>query len=227
MIIEIERPINPVLFRNCSMFVSIPAVIQNDPERGIIIYATLKDSHPIRQFPKLPPNQAFDLKALPIHGAIVYHERDFAFFDNTALAERDAERVRQVEQTMIRETARLQESRKSEAERQAKCLVFNTDLALPFTWHPGWKATHVSCYDGPKTNGSGATRATVDHIIVDESLAIGRLKREALAFLCGVGGSHNMCETHHHTLSEVRVSCKACLTIAKRLARPKNIKCES
>lgn len=100
---------------------------------------------------------------------------------------------------------------------------FNAALAVPVRWQPASKVALNALYE---RNGSGARSNSVEHIQVLEPLAIGRIKREPKALLCGAKpGSEGLSTTGPYWFSKpgdpvYRVTCASCLRIAARFKKP-------
>jgi hypothetical protein len=125
----------------------------------------------------------------------------------------------QEERERLQREADLQRREKADRDR-AEAEAFNAALALPFKWSSAYKIHH----SGLRTGGSctGDFAKTVTHIRCDEPIAVGRLKREAEALLCGAGeGQHWVADDQMRDgsdeLFDRKVTCKACLAAAAKL----------
>jgi hypothetical protein len=105
---------------------------------------------------------------------------------------------------------------------------FNASLNIPVRWQTAQKIALNACYEG---NGSGARSNSVEHIQIMETLVVGRLKRAAKDLLCGAKpGYEGLSTTGPHWFSKpddpiYRVTCTACLKIAKRLVTRSRADC--
>lgn len=135
---------------------------------------------------------------------------DFAkiYLESDVLAERewlDAERKRKSE------LARL-EAQIKQKKIDAENAEFNKSLNIPFNYSLGYKVVLSGLTEGSACNG--VKRNTVLHIVLDEDYEEGRLKRHKGDFLCKASSSKMWNETISN--SRGRVTCKQCLSAAKR-----------
>jgi hypothetical protein len=103
---------------------------------------------------------------------------------------------------------------------RAEAEAFNAALALPFRWSSAYKIHHAGLRSGG--SGTGDFAKTVTHVRCDEPIAVGRLKRNAEALLCGAGeGQHWVADDKMRAgsgeLFDRKVTCKACLAAAARM----------
>ena len=123
-----------------------------------------------------------------------------------------------------RSATREREALDQEASRQeqfAKAEAFNANLHVPVPWSLAIKDVLSGLQDG--SWGDGCNKATVFHVMLAEDLRDGRLVRKAGDLLCTSGARSNGHDWsgQRETLRWVgrRVSCKTCLSIAKRWTR--------
>ena len=95
----------------------------------------------------------------------------------------------------------------------------NASLKIPGAWHPN-NNTVVSG-DRAASTRDGENAATVMHVVLDESLQAGRLKRRAGDLLCGPHVGTRGLSALSADEPVYRVSCKACIKAAARFAEVK------
>lgn len=101
--------------------------------------------------------------------------------------------------------------------------AFNAQYELPVAWTVGQKSVLSGLSE--HSYGDGRNRASVDHILLKEDLAEGRLRRRAGDFLCSSRPGYNgkrwtdpesTCVDGSGQLYAPKISCKSCLTLAER-----------
>ena len=112
-------------------------------------------------------------------------------------------------------------------KRRDDALAFNARFALPVAWDVGVKDVLSGLSE--TSWGDGRNKATVEHIYLLDALSGGRIIRQAGDFLCtSKSGSNGMrystvvtrsCDSTGKEYAP-RVTCKACLRLAERWARP-------
>jgi len=117
------------------------------------------------------------------------------------------------------EAARLARLNQLRAEAEA----FNRRIQLPIEWVIGIK--DVLSGLSSRSNGDGRNRATVEHILLQEDLKVGRLHRKAGDFLCtqpsGNNGKQYATQPAEHRHDgegqpfRPKVTCRKCLALAK------------
>lgn len=109
-------------------------------------------------------------------------------------------------------------------EEKSNAWAFNAALKLPVPWSVGIKDVLSGLSE--RSNGDGYNRATVEHIVLEQDLVVGRLKRSKGDFLCTSASRDNGKSWSGATSSAIsdgqggtyapKVSCKACLKLAQR-----------
>lgn len=200
--------------------------------------------YPLHNHPMLPPNFIYNphnlIGVVDAPGTALVKGERFRFVDACppvgtevqvdisragmfALPVAEIEAQRAYEEAE-RERRQLEEQARyrAQADRdRAEAEAFNAALALPFKWSSAYKIHMAGLRSGG--HGTGDFAKTVTHIRCDEAVAIGRLKREADTLLCGAGdGAQWVADDKAHDgareLYDRKVSCKACLQVASRLA---------
>lgn len=122
------------------------------------------------------------------------------------------------------EAAEAEQRRQDLNAMRADAESFNARIALPVKWDVGIK----DVLSGLSENswGDGRSKATVEHIYLLEVLEAGRLTRREGDFLCtpasGTNGKRwsskvvERCHDGEGRPYQPRVTCKACLALAKR-----------
>lgn len=123
------------------------------------------------------------------------------------------------------------EAKKREAAKRYRqeAEEFNAQFNIPVEWTTGYKAV----LSGLSENswGDGRYRSTVNHILLQEDLQQGRLKRKAGDFLCSAtergkrwGSFDDPVEFAYddNGAFQPKISCQSCLKIAERWKRNKN-----
>jgi hypothetical protein len=219
-VLRLRRPVSPVLFRAFEGRKRIAATIVDDAKRGVVI--SWGDWH--FEDPDLAPGSQIRRDILPLAGAIGWHERDFAFFTAEEVAQLEADEARAAAATAQRRADAEARSLAEAHERADRNRAANAALALPFAWHPGYRVALAGCYDTVRTGGTGATKATVDHVVLEEPFAIGRLKRDAGELLCGAPpGRNGYSGITHETLADTCVTCRACRRVIARITRTRQV----
>jgi hypothetical protein len=144
-----------------------------------------------------------------------------------------------VTETDLKEEAAVRESHERERQRHAdeierkaqerreQARLFNFALPIPVKWLPG----HRIVLSGLSANswGDGSRRNTVYHVVLQEPLHVGRLKRSTGDLLCStnrgrfdLGGPAQKTSLteelpDYNEAYQYRVTCKTCLAIAERL----------
>ncbi len=131
-----------------------------------------------------------------------------------------------------REAQAQREAQALEAQQQREQLnalradaeAFNARIALPVRWDVGIKDVLSGLSE--RSWGDGRSKATVEHIYLLEPLLDGRLTRLAGDFLCTAAAGTNgkrwstkvveRCHDGEGTPYQPKVTCKACLALAKR-----------
>jgi len=118
---------------------------------------------------------------------------------------------------------------------RAEAEAFNAQIKPPVRWAVGIKDVLSGLSE--RSWGDGRNRATVNHVYLLEPLNSSRLKRNAGDFLCTASGDTNgkdwsgkMLETRSDGNGESyqpKVTCKACLKLAKRWSTPVDKKAHS
>lgn len=92
---------------------------------------------------------------------------------------------------------------------------FNKSLNIPVRWKPQHKPVLSGLSE--RSSGDGMNRRSVHHVYLEESLSYGRLTRSKGSFLCApsTGRHFNDCISGEGDL-DLKVSCAACIKIAKR-----------
>lgn len=142
------------------------------------------------------------------------------FFICARMDDIEQERLRQQQDELAKQAA-LREKRNAirhEAE------AFNARIALPFRWNVGIKDVLSGLSES--SWGDGRSKATVEHILLQEPVAIGRLVRNAGDFLCSASNQDNGKRWSAQVAScghdgdgkpfAPKVSCKSCLRLAER-----------
>jgi hypothetical protein len=126
----------------------------------------------------------------------------------------------------IEETFRLAKESRKEHERQqlevyrlrqADALAFNASLRIPVAWRPEIKPVLSGLLEHSMCNGTRSN--TVVHVLLEEQLSAGRLRREKGQPLCSrdMGSFGELIgwqeQSDHHVY---RVTCKRCIEIAGR-----------
>lgn len=91
---------------------------------------------------------------------------------------------------------------------------FNRSLNIPVAWTPGIKDVLSGLSEG--SNGDGQNARTVFHVLLEEPLQEGRLTRNKGDFLCTSKSGSNGKAWSSQRRDNQKVSCKACLSLAKR-----------
>jgi hypothetical protein len=210
---RLQRPVSPVLFREIQKHKLLLATIRSDETHQAVI----DWGKAPYEFVKLPAGQRLNPDALPIAGAIVLLDGDFAFLDSHELAIKTAVALAEEAATKIAYDAQIAAQQEREAAEKKRRKTANAALNLPFAWHPAYKPTLSSCYEGKRTNGSGAIASTVSHVLLDEPFRRGRLHRDTSTFLCGVPPASNGSGIVHESVERTIIDCRTCLKIIARL----------
>lgn len=127
--------------------------------------------------------------------------------------ERDQERRR------VEAAADERERTEREDRRRAEARAFDAGLGVPVQWQPGIKDVLSGLSE--HSLGDGRKRTTVHHILLLEPLSCGRLSRNAGDFLCtsANGSAGKQWSGQPGDDRCVKVTCKQCLSLAKRWAR--------
>lgn len=113
----------------------------------------------------------------------------------------------------LAEEARIKAAQER-AERLKEAEVFNQALNIPVNWSPGIKDVLSGLTE--KSNGDGQNARTVIHVLLEEALNVGRLKRHAGDFLCTAKSGSNGRAWSEQRREMQKVSCKACLALTKK-----------
>lgn len=145
----------------------------------------------------------------PGETVFVWLRRDFVF--ETA-AERAAREV-SLEERRIRDE---EEDRRVAWERRQDAIAFNGRIHLPVTWIPGIKPVLSGLTE--RSWGDGAYRNTVVHILLQEDLVAGRIRRRKGDFLCTShsGSNGRLGEVAPGSEVTSKITCKSCLRLAGR-----------
>jgi hypothetical protein len=129
--------------------------------------------------------------------------------------EEKAENDRQLRVVADEWTAKQQEAR---AIMELQNTSFNDSLNIPVRW----VSQHKPVLSGlsESSSGNGMNRRSVHHIYLEEDLSYGRLSRRSGSFLCApsTGRHFNDCISGEGS-KDIKVSCSACLKIAKRFQK--------
>ncbi len=108
--------------------------------------------------------------------------------------------------------------------RREDALSFNSKIKLPVRWDVGVKDVLSGLSES--SMGDGRSKATVEHIYLQEPLQAGRIQRMAGDFLCTSSKGSNGKRWTDRTVStsydgdgkpfQSKVTCKACLRVADR-----------
>lgn len=93
---------------------------------------------------------------------------------------------------------------------------FNAALAIPYKWRPAHRIVLSGLLE--HSNGDGRRRNTVIHVMFDEDVKIGRLKRKAGQFLCSTHTDAFGSEPDYRASEGHPVTCKQCLAMAQRFS---------
>jgi hypothetical protein len=127
---------------------------------------------------------------------------------------------------------RAKEMEEKERERirrndyRDESIAFNASIQIPVKWEPGVK----DVLSGLSANscGDGRNRATVEHVLLNEDLKVGRLLRKEGDFLCsnsqsrwGAGWRDSKEEWFDGDGNpyKPKVTCRACLSIIERMRK--------
>lgn len=104
---------------------------------------------------------------------------------------------------------------KAEAvQRKNESALFNNSLNIPVKWISGIKDVLSGLTE--KSNGDGHNARTVYHVLLEEALSSGRLRRNAGDFLCTSNSGSNGKAWSNQKAEGKKVTCKACLSLAKK-----------
>ena len=106
---------------------------------------------------------------------------------------------------------RLQERQRKEAAK-----AVNAALCVPVKWTPGHKDVLSGLSEG--SSGTGLNARSVTHVLLQEALQLGRIRRKAGDFLCTSASATNgkQWSAQVAAASHVQVTCRACLRLAQR-----------
>jgi hypothetical protein len=109
--------------------------------------------------------------------------------------------------------------RRTDSIRRRECASYrNEKLNIPVRWDTATKPVLSGLLRN--SHGDGLNRASVIHVMVNEPLTDGRLKRTSGALLCGGVGEFTPSLARHHDYDgkayAPAVTCKRCLTLAGR-----------
>ncbi len=156
-----------------------------------------------------------------VSGAFVWQERDVVFLTAPELAEhRDAE-LRARQDAEDRQRWERQEQVDRQTQRAADVQRCNAALSIPVPWHVD---RHMVLSGLSRhSNGDGVNAATVWHAVLEQPLVQGRLRRNVGDLLCSkdAGSIGLSAGVGRHGGKSRRVTCRACLRLAERLARAK------
>lgn len=147
----------------------------------------------------------------------IWCDRFFFCESLASLEKKKAERIAKYQERLEAKTAK-------EIDRIKASKSFNASLNIPVEWTPEYK--HVLSGLLESSNGDGLRRNSQTHVYLREPLS-GRLAREANSFLCQSSRG-----AHFNDLiqgdNQSKVTCKACLKIAKRWSQnpDREIVCE-
>ena len=126
----------------------------------------------------------------------------------------EVDRVRAAK--VAREAAEQAALREHEEGLRFRAQAFNASLAIPFRWVPGAIDGESSPLHGTPSD-EGKRLANDVHVLLEQGFRDGRLMRSAGDFLCmrsrRIDGEHLQVRKVE---AYVEVSCKECLTVAKR-----------
>ena len=135
------------------------------------------------------------------------------------LREKDQRAQRQAEED------RLQREKRSGNKQQAE--AFNAGLNIPVLWSVGIKDVLSGLSE--HSNGDGYNRSTVHHVVLEQDLRAGKLKRDKGDFLCTSASRNNGKNWSGSKASAFpdgnggtyapKVTCKACLALSLRFQK--------
>lgn len=129
-------------------------------------------------------------------------------------------RADEVDRARAAQVAREEAAQVASCERErtlrAQAHAFNASLPIPLKWVPGAIEDELGHPEGI-SDEEGAYPASIVHVLLEEGFRDGRLMRNAGDLLCmrlrRDGGEHFPVRKEE---TYIQVSCKACLTAAKR-----------
>ena len=156
-----------------------------------------------------------------ISGAFVWQDRDIVFLTAAELAERHDAELRARQDVEDRQKREHRERADRESQRAADAERWNAALGITVDWH----INHRMVLSGLSrhSNGDGANAATVWHVVLEQPLAQGRLRRNADDLLCSkdAGSIGLSAGVERQGDKSRRVTCRACLRLAERFAGTK------
>lgn len=131
------------------------------------------------------------------------------------------------EEERVKAKQKEEAQRQRDAARRAQAAAFYESYAIPVPYTIGDKPVLSGLTEN--SNGDGRYASSVSHLLLKESLAEGRLKREAGLFLCApswqnMGSYHDVISgqeslaygTDSREPYMPQVTCKACLRLMER-----------
>ena len=156
-----------------------------------------------------------------ISGAFAWQDRDVVFLTAAELAEYHDAELRARQDVKDRQEREHREQVDRETRHAADAERWNAALDIPVDWH----INHRMVLSGLSrhSNGDGANAATVWHVVLEQPLVQGRLRRNAGDLLCSkdVGSIGLSAGGERLGDRSRRVTCRACLRLAERLAGTK------
>ena len=153
-----------------------------------------------------------------VNGAFAWQNRELVFLTAAELAERNDAELRARQDFEDRQKREHQERADRETRRAADAERWNAALGIPVDWH----INHRMVLSGLSrhSNGDGANAATVWHVVLEQPLVRGRLRRNAGDLLCSKDAGSIGLSTGVEQQGDRsrRVTCRACLRLAERLA---------
>jgi len=156
-----------------------------------------------------------------ISGVFAWQDRDVVFLTAAELEERNDAELRARQDVEDRQKRQHQERADRETRRAADAERWNTALSIPVDWH----INHRMVLSGltRHSNGDGVNAATVWHVVLEQPLVQGRLRRNAGDLLCSkdVGSIGLSAGVERQGDRSRRVTCRACLRLVERVAGTK------
>lgn len=156
-----------------------------------------------------------------ISGAFAWQDRDVVFLTAAELAECHDAELRTRQDVADRQKRKHRERVDRETRWAADAEPWNAALGIPVDWH----INHRMVLSGLSrhSNGDGANAVTVWHVVLEQPLAQGRLRRNAGDLLCSKDAGSIGLSASVERLGDRsrRVTCRACLRLAERLAGTK------
>ncbi|SMO92086.1 hypothetical protein SAMN06264849_11422 [Melghirimyces algeriensis] len=169
--------------------------------RTVELEGELLDIHPSDDI-HLHPGELVHITAL-----------DFIYFSTEKEIEEEQKKIKEMREKEERERRDILNRRRDEAEK------FNASIKVPVKWTAAIKLVKGGLLEN--SWGDGRNKRTVQHILIQEDLKEGRLKRSAGEFLCKAGSGRLWDDEEKWWDGEgqtytPKITCKTCLKIAKR-----------